>query len=112
MLENSCVTASFPCLSSLLFFLSSISPPHWPITHTAGCVAASATPHADVAGSADGQHPELRLLLRYQLSVEAPLSVPVHDFSALQIWPPNDPLGPWRNDKHAKTTRTCYGWYI
>lgn len=112
MLENSCVTASFPFLSSLLFFLFSISFPRWAITHTAGCVAASATPHADVPGSADRQHPELCLLLRYQLSIQAPLSEPVHDFSAPQIWPPNDPVGPWRNGKHAKTTRTCYGSYI
>lgn len=67
MLENSCVTASFPFLSSLLFFLFSISFPHWAISHTAGCVAASAPPHADVPGSADGQHPGLCLLLRYQL---------------------------------------------
>lgn len=72
MLENSCVTASFPFLSSLLFFLFSISIPHWAISHTAGCVAASATPHADVPGSADGQHPELCLLLRYQLFLFKP----------------------------------------
>lgn len=96
MLENPCVTASFPFLSSLLFFLLSISFPHWAISHTAGCVAASATPHADVPGSADGQHPELCLPLRYRLFLFKPqLSELVHDFNAPQIWPPNDPVGPW-----------------
>lgn len=43
-LESSCVTASFPFLSSLLLFLFSIPFPYWAITHTAGCAAASATP--------------------------------------------------------------------
>lgn len=43
-LERPCVTASFPFLSSLLFFLLSIPFPYWAITHTAGCAAASATP--------------------------------------------------------------------
>lgn len=47
MLKDSCVTPLFPSLSSLMFFLFNISFPYWVITHTAGCVAASATWHAD-----------------------------------------------------------------
>lgn len=113
MLENSCVTASFPFLSSLLFFLFSISFPYWAISHTAGRVAASAPPRADVPGSADGQHPELCLLLRYQLFLvgshfQSPFMTLAHRKSGLQM----TRLAKWRNGKHAKTTRTCYGLYI
>lgn len=84
MLENSRVTASFPSLSSLLFFLLSISFRYWAITHTAGCVAASATWHTDVLESANRQHPERCLLLRYQTSVQTPISDPFMTLTTLK----------------------------
>lgn len=55
MLEESCVTPSFPSLSSLLFFLFNMSFPYWVITHAAGCAAGTAAGHTDRQMSRDRQ---------------------------------------------------------
>ena len=72
ILENSCVTPSFPSLSSLLFFLFNIFFPCWAITHSAGCVAASVTWHTDRQMYRDQhrQHPEQCLSLRFQSFIQ------------------------------------------